>query len=275
MIADQTITQIVWETLRFTQDEADRDGGRQQVHAGRRARDPPRGRRLGGRPRADARASRPPRRRGARHRAARGKEAVFDYFTGEIFARARPNNQRTLMLAALLPSITESDVAAISGDAEAPRVLEYLYRHHLFTDRRRTGAEPVYQFHALFREFLLAEGRRRLPRRGAARRDGPRRRAARRARRFRRRRDAVPRGAGVAGAGRPRAAHRRLPARRRPRPDAGRLGRCAADRAARLGAAAVAVSRRRAASTPTRRARRRCSAARTRASSRTATCAAC
>ncbi len=44
----------------------------------------------------------------------------------------------------------------------APRVLDYLYRQHLFTDRRRSGSEPVYQFHALFREFLLDEGRKRL-----------------------------------------------------------------------------------------------------------------
>ena len=49
-------------------------------------------------------------------------------------------------------------MAAISGNPEAPRVLEYLYRHHLFTDRRRIGDEPVYQFHALFREFLLERG---------------------------------------------------------------------------------------------------------------------
>ena len=91
-----------------------------------------------------------------------GKDAVFAYFTGEIFERARPNNRRTLLLTALLPSVTESDAAAITGDADAPRVLDYLYRQHLFTDRRRTGGEPAYQFHALFREFLLAEGRRRL-----------------------------------------------------------------------------------------------------------------
>jgi LuxR family maltose regulon positive regulatory protein len=162
MIADQTITQIVWETLRFTEDEtvamvAGNKFTPEVAHAMHRAADgwaaglvlmrEHLGRNGGAAPDSALPA---------------GKEAVFDYFTGEIFARARPNNQRTLMLAALLPSITESDVAAISGDAEAPRVLEYLYRHHLFTDRRRTGAEPVYQFHALFREFLLAEGRRRL-----------------------------------------------------------------------------------------------------------------
>jgi DNA-binding SARP family transcriptional activator len=66
------------------------------------------------------------------------------------------------LLAALLPSVTASDVAAITGDPDAPRVLDYLYRQHLFTDRRRSGSEPVYQFHALFREFLLEEGRKRL-----------------------------------------------------------------------------------------------------------------
>jgi ATP/maltotriose-dependent transcriptional regulator MalT/DNA-binding SARP family transcriptional activator len=91
-----------------------------------------------------------------------GKDAVFAYFTGEIFSGARPENQRTLMLAALLPTVGASDAEAITGDPEAPRVLDYLYRHHLFTDRRRNGPEFVYQFHALFREFLLAEGHRRL-----------------------------------------------------------------------------------------------------------------
>ena len=62
---------------------------------------------------------------------------MFAYFTGEIFERARPNNQRTLLLSALLPSVTGGDAAAITGDDDAPRVLDYLYRQHLFTDRRR------------------------------------------------------------------------------------------------------------------------------------------
>ena len=91
-----------------------------------------------------------------------GKEAVFQYFTGEIFGRARPENQRVLMLAALLPSVTPDDAQALSGNPEAPLVLDYVYRRHLFTDRRRIGDQPVYSFHALFREFLLEQGRRRL-----------------------------------------------------------------------------------------------------------------
>src|SRR4030095_12777296 len=44
-----------------------------------------------------------------------GKEAVVQYFTGEIFGRAREENQRVLMLAALLPSVTPADAEAISG----------------------------------------------------------------------------------------------------------------------------------------------------------------
>jgi len=91
------------------------------------------------------------------------REAVFAYFTGEIFARARPENRRTLMLAALLPSVTAEDAEALSGNADAHRLLEHLYRRHLFVDRRRAGERTIYHFHALFREFLLAEGRARLP----------------------------------------------------------------------------------------------------------------
>ena len=67
------------------------------------------------------------------------------------------------MLCALLPSVTPADAEAISGNPEAPLVLDYVFRRHLFTDRRRVGDQPVYQFHALFREFLLAQGKRRLP----------------------------------------------------------------------------------------------------------------
>jgi hypothetical protein len=65
------------------------------------------------------------------------------------------------MLSAIPPSITASEAVALSGHDRAPRLLEYLYRHHLFTDRRR-GAEVTYHYHALFREFLLEELGRRI-----------------------------------------------------------------------------------------------------------------
>jgi ATP/maltotriose-dependent transcriptional regulator MalT/DNA-binding SARP family transcriptional activator len=92
-----------------------------------------------------------------------GKDAIFQYFAGEIFNRARPENQRMLMLTAIAPSITQDEAVALTGDEEAPRLLDYLYRRHLFVDRRR-GAQTTYHYHALFREFLLDAFRARLTR---------------------------------------------------------------------------------------------------------------
>ena len=81
-----------------------------------------------------------------------GKDAIFQYFAGEIFNRARPENQRVLMLTAIPPSITQSEAVALTGDEEAPRLLDYLYRHHLFTDLRH-GEQSSYHYHALFGSF--------------------------------------------------------------------------------------------------------------------------
>jgi LuxR family maltose regulon positive regulatory protein len=91
-----------------------------------------------------------------------GKDAIFEYFAGEIFSGARPENQRVLMLTAIPPSITPSEAVALTGNDEAPRLLEYLYRHHLFTDRRRSE-QLSYHYHALFRDFLLEELSKRVP----------------------------------------------------------------------------------------------------------------
>jgi ATP/maltotriose-dependent transcriptional regulator MalT/DNA-binding SARP family transcriptional activator len=90
-----------------------------------------------------------------------GRDAIFQYFAGEIFNRAKPANRRILMVTALAPSITQAEAVELSGDEEAARLLEYLFRRHLFVERRR-GAETTYHYHALFREFLLDEGKRGL-----------------------------------------------------------------------------------------------------------------
>ncbi len=90
-----------------------------------------------------------------------GKDAIFQYFAGEIFNSAKPANQRMLMLTAIPPSITSEEAVELTGSEDAPRLLDYLYRRHLFVDRRR-GAHTSYHYHALFREFLLGEAERRL-----------------------------------------------------------------------------------------------------------------
>jgi len=86
------------------------------------------------------------------------REAVFDFFAGEIFERAPPENQQMLMAAAFLPRPTPAAVEILSGHNGAARLLDFLYRRHLFTDRR-SGAHPTYQFHDLFRAFLLNKAR--------------------------------------------------------------------------------------------------------------------
>ena len=83
-------------------------------------------------------------------------QEVFDYFAGEIHGRASPDNQQTMLKLCFFPRFTPEQAVAVTGNPQAPRLLDYLYRRHLFVERR-TGAgspEPVYQFHALFQAFL-------------------------------------------------------------------------------------------------------------------------
>jgi ATP/maltotriose-dependent transcriptional regulator MalT/DNA-binding SARP family transcriptional activator len=78
---------------------------------------------------------------------------IFRYFAGEWLVRASEHDQDVLLRLSFLPRIPASAASALSGSVTAGRVLETLYRAHLFVDRR-DGPEPVYQFHALFNAFL-------------------------------------------------------------------------------------------------------------------------
>lgn len=92
---------------------------------------------------------------GSTVRGTHSREAVFEYFAGEIFAHATPAHRRVLMLTAASPWITGRLARVASADPGAQRLLESLHRRHLFTDRRQ-GAEVSYHYHALFRDFLRA-----------------------------------------------------------------------------------------------------------------------
>ena len=94
----------------------------------------------------------------------KARKRYSGYFTGEIFGRARPENQRVLMLAALLPSVS---ARRRGGDVRRRRKRRWCSTTSIAGTcspiAGASAAEPVYQFHGLFREFLLEEGRRRLP----------------------------------------------------------------------------------------------------------------
>jgi len=86
------------------------------------------------------------------------REAAFNYFAGEIFDKAEPQAQQILISTALLPRVTVGMAEKISLQPGAGKLLDQLYRRHLFTDRR-LGAEPSYHYHDLFRAFLLAKAK--------------------------------------------------------------------------------------------------------------------
>ena len=88
--------------------------------------------------------------------------ATLDYFAGEVFERAEEKTRRVLLETALLDSPTASLAARATGDPDAPRVLATLARRGIFTLRHGTE-DPAFEFHALFRSFLLRRGLEELP----------------------------------------------------------------------------------------------------------------
>jgi ATP/maltotriose-dependent transcriptional regulator MalT len=80
------------------------------------------------------------------------RESVFNYFAAQIFASATPRDTECLMKVALMPRMTRQMAQEMSGYSNAPALLENLYQGRLFTERRGN----LYQFHDLFRAFLLS-----------------------------------------------------------------------------------------------------------------------
>ena len=85
-------------------------------------------------------------------------ESVFSYFAGQMFDQATVELREFLMRTAILPRMTVSMAMEISANPRARELLDDLYRRRLFTDRR-AGHEIYYQYHGLFREFLLDRAR--------------------------------------------------------------------------------------------------------------------
>ena len=82
---------------------------------------------------------------------AQGREVLFGYFAGQILDALSPAVQVQLMRIALLPRATAAQAVMIAGDPAAGHLLDSLYRKRLFVERRG----DAYQFHDLFRAFLL------------------------------------------------------------------------------------------------------------------------
>ncbi len=88
-----------------------------------------------------------------------GRDAIFGYFAAQIFERVSGEVQQFLIATSFLPTVQISVAEVLTGEPASGAILEDLYRRHLFT-HRRPGQEPTYWYHALFREFLLAQAER-------------------------------------------------------------------------------------------------------------------
>ncbi len=82
-------------------------------------------------------------------------EKVFEYFEENLFARLRAEDRDVLLRTALLREVTPAVATRLTGGA-AVQILSDLSRRGFFTERRIGTGGPVYQYHPLFREFLLA-----------------------------------------------------------------------------------------------------------------------
>lgn len=87
---------------------------------------------------------------------------LFDYFAAEVFDKLDTDTRAVLLKSALLPTMSARAVAELSGERRAGRILNQLSRNNFFTYRYDL-AEPEFQYHPLFREFLLSRIRRLPP----------------------------------------------------------------------------------------------------------------
>lgn len=85
------------------------------------------------------------------------RESLFAYFLNELFAQAEPSLRNLLQRTALMPAFTATQAQAMCPEADAATFLDALCRRHYFI-QCSAGSEAVYRYHALFRDFLLAQG---------------------------------------------------------------------------------------------------------------------
>jgi DNA-binding SARP family transcriptional activator len=85
-------------------------------------------------------------------------QEIFDYFATEIFEKLDREEQAFLLKTSFLPWVSVGIAEKLTASGLPKKILTRLYRDHFFTERD-AGAQPVYRYHPLFREFLLSRAR--------------------------------------------------------------------------------------------------------------------
>lgn len=82
------------------------------------------------------------------------RQVLFDYFATELFEQLPAATQIGLLHTALLPTMTLAQISQLCSDSSIGMALADLQRRNCFVVQRGE-AEPIYEYHALFRAFLL------------------------------------------------------------------------------------------------------------------------
>ncbi|MGB5079271.1 MAG: BTAD domain-containing putative transcriptional regulator [Burkholderiales bacterium] len=93
----------------------------------------------------------------------RGHAMLFDYFATELFERTEPALREFLLKTAFLPKIAASAAAELSGNPRAEEILSDLARRNYFTVRHAGPDGDTYEYHPLFRQFLLEHAQATFP----------------------------------------------------------------------------------------------------------------
>ncbi len=89
-------------------------------------------------------------------------EEILNYFGSELFNRTDKEVQDFLLKTAFLPRITVTMAEKLTGHPSAGSILSTLSRNNNFTEVHYSP-EPVFQYHQLFREFLMARAKECFP----------------------------------------------------------------------------------------------------------------
>jgi len=86
---------------------------------------------------------------------AQSHDLVFDYFAGEIFQRESDQVKEFLLKTAMLPHFTVDIAEVLTRNIDTRQLLQNLTHRNYFTYRSASIAD-AYEYHPLFREFLLS-----------------------------------------------------------------------------------------------------------------------
>jgi len=89
-------------------------------------------------------------------------EDVFSYFAAEIFERQDTTTRNFLLRTSVLPHMTIGMAKKLSGVKNGAEILLALNKRNYFV-AKRPGIKSNYQYHPLFREFLLTLAQKQLP----------------------------------------------------------------------------------------------------------------